>query len=506
MKITSSKFRSSHLTPNEEALVRCEAALELKDKGDYGGAQDSLGPFWLGVGQRPQTKGLYASVAAELVLCVGILSCWISSKTEKAGSHESAKNLIGESIEFFNSIGDSKKAAGARAELAYCYWCEGALDEARIMFAEALQKLTAPGNSRARALLGLAVVEWSASRFNEAHTLLTENAPLFNKITNHATKGAYHNQLAIVFRSLATHEDRDSYFQLAIREYEKADSEFKLAHNKVYRCDVKNNVGFLLFKLSQFKRAHKYLEEARRLTSTLRDKLAAAQIDDTRAQVFIAEKKYKEAVNASKLAVRVFEKSGHQCLLADALVTQGIALARLKQNDHAQYTFQKAIEVAHQVGALNKAGIAALTLIEELDQLPANTLVAAYDRASEWLEKSQSQDLLLRLNKAGRKVVARVQQESVANAGKPLPSVPEDPIEELLNKPCDLPAEVLKYEGLLIQRALSKANGSLTRAAAMLSMSYQALAYIIESRQKDLVKERSPIHRRSRKEQTAEAT
>ena len=61
-------------------------------------------------------------------------------------------------------------------------------------------------------------------------------------------------------------------------------------------------------------------------------------------------------------------------------------------------------------------------------------------------------------------------------------------------------AEVLKFEGRIVQRALSKANGSLTRAAASLSMSYQALAYILESRQKDLLKERTPIRRRARRE------
>jgi hypothetical protein len=232
---------------------------------------------------------------------------------------------------------------------------------------------------------------------------------------------------------------------------------------------------------------------------SVRDKVGTAQIDDTRAQVFIAERKYKDAAGVARNAVRVLEKSGHQCLLADALITQGIALARLKQADHAQFTFQKAVEVAHQVGALNKAGLAALALIEELDKLPVDTLYAAYDRASEWLAQSQSQDLLLRLNAAGRKVCTRLRAEANAEY-----VAAEDPIEVILNKPCDLQREVLKYEGTLIKRALAKANGSLTRAAALLSMSYQALAYILESRQKDLLKERSPIRRRSRKEPAAE--
>ncbi len=50
------------------------------------------------------------------------------------------------------------------------------------MFRESLQKLTAEGNTRARAMLGLAVVEWSASQFETAFEILKENAALFNKI------------------------------------------------------------------------------------------------------------------------------------------------------------------------------------------------------------------------------------------------------------------------------------------------------------------------------------
>jgi len=296
-------------------------------------------------------------------------------------------------------------------------------------------------------------------------------------------------------RNLAPPEKPADYFKRVLKEYEKADYHFKLAHNVVFRADVKNNIGNLFRELSRFKEAHRYLEQARRLRSSVRDKIGTAQIDDTRAQVFIAEKKFKEAEVVSRNAVRILEKSGHQCLLADALVTHGIALARLKRAESAQFAFQRAIEVAHQVGALNKAGIAALTMIEELEELSADALYAAYDRASEWLANSQSPDLLLRLNAVARKVVAWVRAGS-----KAIEAPLEDPIDAILNKPCDLQREVLKFEGSVIQRALAKANGSLTRAAALLSMSYQALAYILESRQQDLLAERTPIRRRSRRE------
>jgi hypothetical protein len=110
------------------------------------------------------------------MLCIGILNGWIGGKEGIKGAQEFAKDLIGESISFFKSTGDITKVAAARAELAYCYCREGGLNEARIMFNESLQRLTAEGNTRARALLRLSIVEWSASRFIEALSILNENS------------------------------------------------------------------------------------------------------------------------------------------------------------------------------------------------------------------------------------------------------------------------------------------------------------------------------------------
>ena len=447
-------------------------------------------PLWGRVGERPDNKGLHPSVAAEVLLCTGILTGWIGSKEGMEEAQETAKNLISESINFYQSIGDVMKVAAARAELAYCYWREGALNEARIMFNEALQKLTAQGNTRARALLRLAIVEWSASRFDEAQRILNENGLLFNKITNHAIKGAYHSQKAMVLRKLVPSEGRDEHLKRVLREYEEADHDFKLAHNIVFRADVKNNIGNVFRELSRFKEAHEYLEQARRLRVSVKDKIGIAQIDDTRAQVLIAEGRIKQAEMIVRHAVKVLGKSGHQCLLADSLITHGIALARLGRREQAQFTFQRAIEVAHQVGALNKAGLAALSLIEELDELSSETLHAAFHRASEWLANAQSQDLMRRFTVAAEKVFGVLSCELTA----------EEATEELFNEPSDLQKEVLRYEGTLIKQALAKSNGRLTEAASQLSMSYQALAYIIEGRHKDLLKERSPIRRRSRRD------
>lgn len=490
MKIASPKRHPAQLTANEEALLRCQAALEQYDKGDYRSAQEIMRGLWRGVGERPELKGLHPSVAAEVLLCVGTLTGWIGSQVQIKEAQETAKNLITESITYFESVGDQKQIAAARVELAYCYWREGELNEARIMLREALQKLTTEGTTRARALTKLVIIENSAARHTDALKLLTENALLFEKISNHTVKGDYHNELAITLEEIAASEKRADYFQRAIKEYEAADHHFKLARNPVFRASVKNNVAVLLSSLSRFKEAHKYLDEARRLTVSFGDKAKTAQIDWTRAEVLIAEGKLKEAEAMARKAASVLEKGGHQCLLADALITQGIALARAHKSERAQFIFQRAIETAYQVGALNKAGLAALTLIEEVSELSPATLQAAYERAREWLAESQSQGVLLRLNKAAGKFVSSVRSELSA----------EDATEILLTRNFDLQQKMLQYERSTIRKALAQTNGSVTHAASLLGLSHQGLAYVIEARHPDLLKERSPVRRRSRKQ------
>ena len=489
MKIASPKLHTSHLTANEEALVRCQAALERRDAGDYRNAQDVIRSLWKGMGSRPNLTGLHPSVAAEVLYCVGVLTGWIGSQIQQKEAQETAKDLITESIIYFESVSDQKKIAEARTEIAYCYWRVGELDEARVTLHEALKKLTTPGITRARALLKLTTVEFSSSRYHEALRILTENESLFQKLDHETFKGIYRGQMAIAFRNIARSEKRTEYIQRAIAEFEKADQHYKVARNPMFRADVKNNAALLLSVLSRFKEAHKYLDEARRLTINFRDKARTAQIDESRAQVFLGQGKPGQAEAIARRAASSLERSGHLCLAVDALITLGIALARLKRLERAQFILQRAYEIAIQVNAFPKAGLAALTLIEEIDLSPT-MLQAAYDRAREWLSKSEEQEILLRLNEAAGKLASSVRGELSA----------EQATEALLSKPKDLQQGVLDTEREMIRQALIKANGSVTHAARLLNMSYQGLTYIIGTRHKALLKERSPIRRRSRKD------
>lgn len=488
MRIALSKSDLSHMSPNERALFRCERALELKDRGDYTGAQAVMGSLWKRVGEHPNTEGLHPSVAAEVLFCAGILTRFIGARDEIKEANEWARDLLTESITYHESVQDVFKIAAVRAELAWCYWRAGALDEARIWFTEALKKLTTEGNTRANAIFGVSVVEWSASRFKESLRILNESAPLFKKITNRSLKGFYHMQVALVLRSLALPGEKTATeFQRILDEYEEADRHFTLARSTIYRAHVKNNISYVLRELGRFKEAHDYLDHARRLTVSAKDKVRTAQVDDSRAQLFIMEGKNVEAESLARHAAKTFEKSGHQCLWSEALTKQGIALARLGKTERAQFTIQLAVEVAHYAGSLSQAGIAALTLIEEIDDLSAEMLSGAYQQAVEWLKEAQSYAFLLRFKAAGSKLAARLRTDKKTS-----------PTETLLKrKKCK--EELLQIEEERIRKALAEVNGSVTHAAPLIGVTYPGLIYIIKSRHPHLLEERTPVRQRQRR-------
>jgi hypothetical protein len=104
--------------------------------------------------------------------------------------------------------------------------------------------------------------------------------------------------------------------------------------------------------------------------------------------------------------VRALETGGEQQILAEALTTHGTALARVGDFQHARLTLERAIIVAEQSGNIEGAGLATLTLIEELGErfTPAD-LSVLYERAAEYLRTSQHPGIITRLNDCARRVL-----------------------------------------------------------------------------------------------------
>jgi DNA-binding NtrC family response regulator len=400
--------------------LRCRLSKELEEAGNYEAAKNALGELWQRIGERPQLDELDPYTAATVLLRAGALSGWIGSARQIEGAQETAKDLITESITLFEELQEIERVAEACIDLAICYWREGAFDEARVTLREVLGRL--PDNNseqKGRALLNSALFDIFSSRFNDALNTLTEAAPILHDSENYSAKGRFHGQLALVLKKLAESERSSDYRDRALVEYEAASYYFELAGHTRYRARVENNLGGLLLTVSRFKEAHEHLDRSRLLFSSLKDSGSVAQVDDTRARVLLAQSRNSEAEKTARSAVRVLEKGDEQSVLAEALTTHGMALGRLGRYDEARLTLERALETAERAGDVEGAGVAAITLIEELsERLAAEELRAIYAQADCLLARSQHQETLARLRGCARRVL-EAERRDVSEPGAP---------------------------------------------------------------------------------------
>ncbi|MDT4895536.1 MAG: two-component system, NtrC family, response regulator AtoC [Acidobacteriota bacterium] len=390
----------------ERARLRCQLAKELEDSGNYEAARNALGEFWRRIGERPQIDGLDQPTASEVLLRVGSLTGWIGSANQVDGAQEIAKNLITESVTIFEALQESEKAAEAYIDLAICYGREGAFDEARVTLREVLNLLANKSSEqKARALLNSAIIEMQLGRFNDALQILIEAEPLFADNQSHAAKGRFYVQLALVLKKLGAAEHREDYTDRALVEYAAASYHFEQAGHTPYRAAVENNLGYLFFITGKFTEAHEHLNRARLLFASLKDSARMAQVDDTRARVFLAQKRNSEAEKISRSAVRTLEKGDERWPLAESLTTHGVTLARLGRYEESRLTIENAMDVASQVGDNEGAGVAALTIIEELSgRLNVEEMMNLYARADTLLANTQNSEMLARLRSCVRRI------------------------------------------------------------------------------------------------------
>jgi CheY-like chemotaxis protein len=279
-------------------------------------------------------------------------------------------------------------------------------------------------------------------------------------------------------------ENRQDYIDRALIEYAAASYHFEQAAHIRYQACVENNLGFLFSTIGRLANAHEHLDRAQTLFTRLKDSVHLAQVDETRARVLLAEGRVVDAEKASRRAVHTLEKGDELSLLAEALTTHGVALTRLSHPGKAHSTLERAIAVAQKAGDLQSAGLAALTIIEQLaEHLSNDELCATVGRAETFLEGTSDMPTLKRLSTNACGAVSRLHM---------FPTRPDW-------SRFSLKEAMHRYEAHFIQLALKDTGGKVTPAAHLLGLpGHQPLQFILNNRHKNLLSERTPILPRKR--------
>ncbi|HEX7330156.1 MAG TPA: tetratricopeptide repeat protein [Pyrinomonadaceae bacterium] len=388
-----------------QARRACEDAYKLERAGDYEGARHALRVLWSRIGDRPRLAGA-ADTRAEVLWRVGSLSGWLGSANQIPGAQEFACDLLTESITLFVSLGEQDKRAEAMGDLALCYWRLGAQDEGRALFRQALETAQTP-QTKLRTLTNASTVENSSGRYADALTLLDKASAFLGDVSDDWIHGCYHSQRGLVYKNIGGTENLDH----ALIEYSAASMHFTKAGHVRYLARVENNIGFILLLVGRVTEALSHLDQARAIFVSLKDSGSVAQVNETRARVFLAEKKFADAERAIFAAITTFERGEDSSLLAEALMTQGSIFAGCGKYDSARQAFKRASEVAAAAGDSHLAAVAQLTMMEQMaDVLSRAELLAAYRSADQYIGDHATQSELECLRGCRRIVINKLEK------------------------------------------------------------------------------------------------
>lgn len=356
------------LTPNEEVQVCCAIGREQIDIGNYKAACRILRPWW-SFGVWPKLEGLNYRSCADLLFTVGELAGCVASTKQLPGGQKHSEELLNGSIALFEQLGIRKLAAEGRIELAYCYFRQGLYDVGRATLTRVLAEITVDcWELRSLALIRLGALERHAGRVKEALTILSE-ATTLAKLCGPWATGRCHLELASTYSELAIADKLANYFDEAKTFYSRALYEFVGIGNHRLSAITQNNLGVTMLSIGDYNTAELHLLQARKTLDSFDDRIRCAQVDDSLAQLYVAQERFNDADISIQRAIQTIEKGDEDAFLTEALTTKGLIYCKLKRHSQAKTVLENAYRLAQRCGDIEGAGKSLAVLVEEMFDL-----------------------------------------------------------------------------------------------------------------------------------------
>jgi tetratricopeptide (TPR) repeat protein len=305
---------SSQISETVKEII--EHAKYLESIGRYHDAADSLSHYWSDITQFPDVKELNNEARAEVFLrCGSLVSNLISFKQTKNGQ-EFAQDLLKQALSIFLTLGLTAKIADCEAHLATTYCRLGSLDEAKAWINSALKYQI---NETDEIRLYSYVVEGLIFLAEKNHIDLISKCEqvesLFRTSTYYVLQGDFNNNYAVGLMRLGKNEE-------ALKRFELAKSFYVQTEHFLYLALLENNLAGFYQLQGRYEDAHNSAISAKNNFKKVGDKTREGFSIDTRAHVYMAEGKYKEALSCSKAALKILQDGENYSYLANSTQTK----------------------------------------------------------------------------------------------------------------------------------------------------------------------------------------
>lgn len=344
-----------------KALIKvsklCDSLLKFERQGRYEDALSEIGDVWLDKTALPDTEGLSSYLKAELILRCGSIYGFFGHNKQIPGSQEKSRDLLTYARNLFLEIYDVEKISECENYLALTYWRTGEANEAKLWLEESFSR-TLPETSDTRIYSHIikSLVELSLYKPQKILITLGKIEAFILQSSDNCLKGAYYNQLGIAWDLLEN-------VPKALHNLELAKSFYKKARHQTYTGVVCNDLALLYKTAFDFDKAHEMIDISTLIFKKIQDRTREGFSLDTKSQIFLAEKKYEEALSAIGSAISTLNKGENKSYVVESFKTKIKILISMNQLSAATFCLIEAVEIAKT----------------KISEEKANHLVAVYE-------------------------------------------------------------------------------------------------------------------------------
>lgn len=326
-----------------EAVSIINEVFEAELVGDYSRAYQLLAVFWNDFRIKPDIGELPADIVAEVYLRCGSIAGYLGRSKHLSNAQEVSRNLLNEAKEIFVRLGTEAKIAECENYLALSFERTGDIKNARLCLESAfIKNISINHPTRLYSHIIDSLLKIAEKNFEEIvqASVILEN--LFQDCDNSIYKGCFYNHYGLALKNTGKNEE-------ALDKYLTARYFFFEAGHHQYCGALENNIANLYLAEKQFKEAHNFANKAENSFKLVGDYSRQGFALDTRANIFLFEDDPAKALEFCDKAIKLLQNGENLNFLTEAYLTKIKICKKLGRDDEALEISEKAKQIVEQI-------------------------------------------------------------------------------------------------------------------------------------------------------------
>ena len=312
---------------------------QLEWQGRYNEALEDCLELVDGKARIPAFDDVTHEETAELLLRYGALIGFCGHISQIANSQEQSKDLVTRALAEFIDLGYEEKIAECENYMALAYSRISEWNESLVWLDSSVRRnIPVRCGTRLHTHLIRALINLEKRDFHKNIDLLEDMESVYLEKGDAFLLCNYYANLGISLKDLGRTAAALSCLKLA-RYYSGK------AQHRIYQGTAENNLAQLYWLTGDFERAHRAIDNATRIFRGIKDKTREGFSFDTKASIFVAEKKYANALRTIDKAIDILRRGENAGFHAEAILTKAKVLLHMDRFGDAILALISAVEI-----------------------------------------------------------------------------------------------------------------------------------------------------------------